>query len=225
MSLPPEIRELAGAQVDAMHDLVAGLSDADLVAGTGCAGWLVAHLLVHVRLGLEETMGSFTEPTDKPADRDFVSYWRDWPAASETVTFAQVRWHWANASAYSVGGELRRHFTDRARAAAAVSRTAPTGRFRFQDHVMAAEDILAMWTVELVVHHLDLTAELPGLPGPVPEALSLTVRTLDLLADGSDRPPWWDDVTYVLKATGRVPLEPTDLEFLGEHTTRYPLFG
>jgi Mycothiol maleylpyruvate isomerase N-terminal domain len=72
MSLPPEIRELAAAQVDATRDLVAGLSDADLVADTGCAGWLVAHLLVHVRPGLEEIMGSFTEPTGKPADREFL---------------------------------------------------------------------------------------------------------------------------------------------------------
>jgi hypothetical protein len=59
----------------------------------------------------------------------------------------------------------------------------------------------------------------------VPEALSLTVRTLDLLAGASDRPPWWEDVTYVLKATGRVPLEPADHEFLGERAARYPMFG
>jgi hypothetical protein len=222
-----------------MSDLVTGMSDADLVAPTRCAGWLAAHLLVHVRLGLAEATGSFAQPAGaaEVTDRDFISYWRDWPAAVEPVTFATVRWHWANASAYSVASEFRRHFTDTARAAAGVSRQAPAGRFTFQDHVMAAEDILAMWTVELVVHQLDLIAYLPGRYGPLPEALTLTTRTLDGLcaaAFGTDfgaafgaggRPASWDDVTYVLKGTGRVPLDPGDREFLGGRAAGFPAFG
>jgi uncharacterized protein (TIGR03083 family) len=180
-SLPADIREIAAAQIDVVREVVAALSDADLVAPTACAGWLAAHLLVHVRTGLAETTGSFAEPAgpDEPTDRDHMSYWRDWPPAVEPVTFGGVRWHWANASAYSVASEFRRHFTDTARAAAGVSRQAPAGRFRFQGHVMEAEDILAMWTVELVVHHLDLIAFLPGRYGPLPAALTLTARTLD----------------------------------------------
>ena len=43
--LPDGIREIAAGQVERLADLVAGLSDADLVAPTLCAGWLVAHLL------------------------------------------------------------------------------------------------------------------------------------------------------------------------------------
>ncbi len=50
--LPADIRELAGAQIDIVREVVAGLSDADLTAPTACAGWLAAHLLVHVRIGL-----------------------------------------------------------------------------------------------------------------------------------------------------------------------------
>ena len=238
-SLPADIRELAAAQADLMSDLVAGLSDADLVAPTRCTGWLAAHLLVHVRLGLTEATGSFAQPAGpaEVTDRDYVSYWRDWPATVEPVTFASVRWHWANASAYSVASEFRRHFTDTARAAAGVSRQAPGGRFRFQDHVMEAEDILAMWTVELVVHQLDLIAYLPGRHGPLPAALTLTTRTLDGLcgaASGASsgpafgaagRPPSWDDVSYVLKGTGRVPLDEGDREFLGERAAAFPAFG
>jgi len=225
--LPADIRELAAAQVETMSDLVAGMSDADLVVPTRCAGWLAAHLLVHVRLGLAETTGSFAEPAgpDEPTDRDFVSYWRDWPVAAEPVTFANVRWHWANASAYSIASEFRQHFVDTASAAAGISRRAPAGRFRIQGHVMAAEDILAMWMVELVVHQLDLIAYLPGRPGPLPEALTLTTRTLDGLIGGGERPPGWDDVTYVLKGTGRVALDAADLEFLGERAAGCPAFG
>jgi uncharacterized protein (TIGR03083 family) len=225
--IPGDIRELAAAQVEVLAKTVAGLSDADLVAPTRCAGWLVAHLLVHVRIGLEANTGSFAEPVspDEPADRDFVSYWRDFPAAAEPVTFGTVRWHWANASAYSVASEFRRHFTDIARATAGMSRQAPAGRFRFQGHVMAAEDILAMWTVEWVVHQLDLTAYLPGCPNPLPQAFALTARTLDGLLDGGERPPSWDDITYALKGTGRVPLDAAEREFLGTRAERYPAFS
>jgi uncharacterized protein (TIGR03083 family) len=231
--LPADIRELAAAQVEVVSDLVAGMSDADLVAPTRCAGWLAAHLLVHVRLGLAETTGSFAVPAgpDEPTDRDFVSYWRDRPAAAEPVTFATVRWHWANASAYSVASEFRRHFTDTARAAAGISRQAPAGRFRIQGHVMAAEDILAMWTVELVVHQLDLIAYLPERPGrpgrqgPLPEALTLTALTLDGLLGGGEWPASWDVVTYVLKGTGRVGLDAAEREFLGERAAALPAFG
>jgi uncharacterized protein (TIGR03083 family) len=220
------IRELAAAQIDLVREVVEGLSDADLTAPTACAGWLAAHLLVHVRLGLAEATGSFAEPAGpgEPVDRDFVSYWRDWPAATEPVTFASVRWHWANASAYSLASEFRRHFTDTARAAAGVSLRAPSSRFRIQEHVMEAEDILAIWTVELVVHHLDLIAHLPGRPGPLPEAVTLTARTLDGLL-GTARPPAWDDLTYVLKGTGRLPLDAADLDVLGERAAGIPAFG
>jgi len=224
--LTADIRELTAAQAEVMSDLVAGLSDAELVFPTRCAGWLAAHLLVHVRLGLAEATGSFAEPTDEPADRDYVSYWRDWPAPAEPATFGQVRWHWANASAYDSAGMLRQHFTGTARQAAGVSRHAPAGRFSLQGHVMAAEDILAMWTVELVVHQFDLTAYLPGSrPEPLPAALSLTARTLDGLVGAAERPGGWDDATYVLKGTGRVPLDAADREFLGDRAAAFPAFG
>jgi len=225
--VPADIRELAAAQIDLVQEVVESLSDADLTAPTACAGWLAAHLLVHIRLGLAETTGSFAEPAgpDEPVDRDFVSYWRDWPVAPEPVTFATVRWHWASASAYSVASEFRRHFTDDARAAAGVSRQAPAGLFRFQEHVMAAEDILAMWTVEFAVHHLDLIAHLPGRPGPLPAAVALTALTLDGLLGSAQRPQSWDDIMYVLKGTGRLPLDTADRELLGERAAGFPAFG
>jgi uncharacterized protein (TIGR03083 family) len=226
--VPAGVRDITAAQIDVVREIVASLSDADLTAPTACAGWLAAHLLVHVRLGFAEATGSFAEPAepDEPADRDFVSYWRDWPAAAEPVTFGDVRWHWANASTYSVASEFRRHFTDTARAAAGVTRRAPAGRFRFQGHVMAAEDILAMWTVEFVVHHLDLITHLPGQPGPVPAALALTAATLDeLTGGGAARPQAWDDITYVLKGSGRIALDDADRELLGERTAAFPAFG
>ncbi len=226
--LPEEVSEVAAAQVERLAEVVAGLSDADLVAPTRCAGWLAAHLLVHVRLGLAEHAVSFAEAArpEEAADRDYVSYWRDWPPAAEPATYGQVRFDWATGSAYATGDSLRRHLTDTARQAAGMSRQAPAGDFRFQGHVMATQDILAMWTVEWVVHQLDLTAYLPDARlAPTDEALALAVRTLNELTAGAQRPMSWDAATYVLKGTGRLPLDHAERAFFGDRAGSFPAFG
>jgi uncharacterized protein (TIGR03083 family) len=226
--LPQEIREIAAGQVERLADLVAGLSDADLVAPTLCAGWFAAHLLVHVRLGLAEHATSFAEPAgpEEAIDRDYVSYWRDWPPGNRPASYDSARFYWANGSAYASADGLRQHFADTARQAAGMSRQAPAGNFRLQGHVMAAEDILAMWTVEWVIHHLDLTEYLPGdRLGPTPESLALAVRTVDELTGGATRPMAWDSATYLLKAAGRLPLDNTDRAHLGDRAQAFPALG
>jgi uncharacterized protein (TIGR03083 family) len=226
--LPEEIREIAARQVERLADVVAGLSDADLVAPTLCAGWLVAHLLVHLRLGLAEHATSFAEPAEAGdiVDRDYVSYWRDWPPATEPVTFGQARFYWANGSGYATADTLRQHFTQTARQAAGMSRQAPAGTFRLQGHVMAAEDILAMWTVEWVIHQLDLTAHLPGdRLAPRRDAFTLALRTLDELTGSPARPQAWTPERYLLKGTGRMALNAAERQFLGEAAAGFPAFG
>jgi hypothetical protein len=226
--LPQEIREIAAEQVERLADVVAALSDADLVAPTLCDGWLAAHLLAHVRLGLAEHATSFAEPAGpgEVTDRDYVSYWRDWPPGNRPATYDGVRFHWASGSVYATANGLRGHLADTARQAAGMSRQAPTGAFRLQGHVMDAADILAMWTAEWMVHQLDLTAYLPGdRLGPTDAALALTVRTLDELTGSPVRVPAWDLTTYVLKGTGRLGLDEAEREFLGERAEAFPALG
>jgi uncharacterized protein (TIGR03083 family) len=226
--LPDVMREVAAEQVERLAEVVAALSDADLAAPTLCAGWLAAHLLAHVRFGLEEHATSFAEPAG-PADvidRDYVSYWRDWPPGNRPATYDQVRFYWATGGAYATADGLRRHFADTARQAAGMSRQAPAGVFLIQGHVMTAEDILAMWTVEWVIHQLDLTAFLPGdRLGPTDGALAIAARTIDELTGGPVRPPGWDLATYVLKGAGRLPLDEEEREFLGERAGQFPALG
>ncbi len=219
--LPRDIREIAAGQAERLADVVAALSDADLAAPTLRAGWLAAHLLAHVRLGLAEPAG----PGDV-IDRDYVSYWRDWPPGNRPATYEGVRFYWASGSAYATADGLRRHFTGTARQAAGMSRQAPSGAFRLQGHVMDAADILAMWTVEWVIHQLDLTWHLPGERlGPADEALALAVRTIDELTGSPVRPPAWDPATYVLKGTGRFGLDEAEREFLGKRAGKFPALG
>jgi hypothetical protein len=91
---------------------------------------------------------------------------------------------------------------------------------------MAAPDILAMWTVEWVVHQLDLTGYLPGGHlAPTDEALALAVRTLDELTGGAERPMAWTPETYLLKGTGRLALDDAERAFLGGRAGAFPAFG
>jgi len=228
MSLPlplplEQARSVFGDEVDLIGEVVAGLSDTDLVRPTGCAGWRVADLVLHLRLGAEAVLAGLATTTGAPADRNAVSYWSEWPGGG-SAGFAAVRSTWAMAAAYSEGRWLLAHFEDMRAAAAQAGRSAVAGRRAFQGHVLEVEDVLAMWIVELAVHHLDLVVDLPGRPGPLAEALEVVGATLDGLL-GAARPGGWDLETYARKGTGRSPLDAAERAELGPLAARFPLFG
>jgi hypothetical protein len=110
--------------------------------------------------------------------------------------------------------------------AGAVALAEKGRRIETQGHVLRATDFAATLVVEATVHHLDLTVELPDAPEPDPEGLQVTARTLDGLFGPE---AWdvigWDTTTYVLKATGRLPLDEDDLDMLGPSALRLPLLG
>ena len=167
-----DVRVVLADELDRLRQIVAGVNDAEIVRATSCEGWSVADLLVHLRLDGEELLRGLTVPCDDPVDRDYVSYWKDWPA-SGPATFADVRWIWATAASYTTTDSLRSHFDEVMTAAAAVSRVAPGRRVRFQNHVLSIDDLLTMFSVEFAVHHLDLLVAVPDRPGPEPGALAL----------------------------------------------------
>jgi hypothetical protein len=224
VAIPALPGALLADELCALLDIVDQASETDLIRATGCLGWRVADLIVHLRLDAEGILSGLASPSAAPPDRDYVSYWRDWPAAGP-ATFADVRWTWAAAAMYASSAGLRQHFRDVTQAAArAVSEPARAPAVQFQRHVLAAGDFLAMWLTEYVLHHLDLVAELPWAPGPGPAGLDLAAATVDGLA-GGPRLPAWDTGTYVRKGTGRVPLTDDERAELGPRAARYPVFG
>jgi hypothetical protein len=44
----------------------------------------VADLLVHLRLDAEALLYGLAVPCDDAIDRDFISYWKDWPSPVQT---------------------------------------------------------------------------------------------------------------------------------------------
>jgi hypothetical protein len=185
----------------------------------------VGALLVHLLYDAERALVAFATRSTEEPDRDFVSYWRDFPAGeSGDVSFFSTV-----ASAYRPPAKLVEHWAEVSGAAAraAVGALAEKGhKVETQGHVLRAADLVATLVLEATVHHLDLTLELPDAPEPDPEGLQVTARTLDGLFGPE---AWdviqWDTTTYVLKATGRLPLTEDDLELLGDFAPRLPLLG
>jgi hypothetical protein len=129
------------------------------------------------------------------------------------------------ASAYSRPSGLVAHLRKLTGAALRQARAAsPDQRLDFQEHVLPVGDFLATWVVEAAVHHLDLVLELPDAPPPATASLQITRATLDALL-GQPVPVPWDDATYALKATGRLPVSGEDRAALGPLAGRFPLFG
>lgn len=217
------IRPTLAAEMGRLREIVDGLSDQQLVASTSCVGWRVADLVLHLRMSCEAVLMSLSDPTTDEPDRDFVTYWGDWPPRG-APGFSDVRFTWASTAAYSSSSGLKRHFDDAAQAAIGAVRLSPDGCARFQGHVMGVADLLGMWTTEFAVHHLDLLSEVQGLPGPTEHALQVAAATLDALHQ-APRPTWWDAPTYVLKSTGRLELLPEERARLGPAVASYPAFG
>ncbi|MHB1445419.1 MAG: maleylpyruvate isomerase N-terminal domain-containing protein [Acidimicrobiales bacterium] len=224
MSLPGNVGTVLTSEVALLsRQVVQDLTDEDMVAGTGCRGWRVADLIVHLGADTEALLVALACPIEEPADRDYLSWWRDWPHEG-AVSFDSVRASWARTSSYPSGGSIRGRFCDLARASISLLLKGPSGRLSFQGHVSEVADFAAMWTVELALHHLDLGVELADRPGPEEQALDLAVLTLDGLL-GEPRPSWWDQLTYLRKGTGRATLTEEERRELGLSATRYPAFG
>lgn len=221
-ALPLGLAAVLGRTYGRVTEVVQGLSGDDFGRATRCEGMDVGALLVHLLYDAERALVAFATPSEAEADRDFVSYWQDDPGESDTRFVRTV------ASAYGDGmlvGHWRELSEAAARAAAVV--LAEKGRkIETQGHVLRATDFVATLVLEATVHHLDLTLELPDAQDPDPEGLQVAARTLDGLFGPE---AWdvigWDTTTYVLKATGRLPLTEDDLEMLGASATRLPLLS
>ncbi|MEV7986202.1 maleylpyruvate isomerase N-terminal domain-containing protein [Micromonospora sp. NPDC085948] len=211
---------------DGITAVVRDLDDADLQRATRCRGWLVADLLLHVLGDAQRALVALASPVDGPADVDDVSYWRDFPAGDDESN-RHAWWVRRSAAAFDRPTGIVQLWRDTAPAAVRAARSAnPEGYVTTQGHVLRVPDFLATLTTEAVVHHLDLTPELPAAPPPGPLAARVAVTTMEgLLSDDTVRPVGWDDQDFLLKATGRVPLTDRDRLELGESAGWFPLLG
>jgi uncharacterized protein (TIGR03083 family) len=209
--------------------VVDGLSEADLMRPTLCAGWAVADVLYHMLLDARRALRTFATPSADPVDTDDVSYWRPFSAGSGqpfapggAEAAAHARYVRIVSSAYPPGA-LAWEWRDTSRAACRAARACPHAAVATQGRVLRTAGFAATLAVEAAVHFLDLTDRLPA-PPPDPASLALVRRVLDGLL-GRPEPAGWDDRTYALKGTGRLPLTEQERVLFGPLADRLPLFG
>jgi hypothetical protein len=95
-----------------------------------------------------------------------------------------------------------------------------------QGHVLTAPDFLATLVTEATIHGLDLATALHRHPWASDGAMGITRATLVGLLGGEPPPVLaWDDVTFVLKGTGRAPVTPDELSLLASRSGRLPLLA
>jgi len=200
------------------------LDDDELARPSGCRGWSRGDLLFHMLLDAQRALVIFATPAGGEPDADFVSYWAPFrPGAAGYA--AHARFVRRVASSYRSDLVIAGLWAQTAAAAAHTAAALPADvRLATQGHVLAAGDLLATLAVEATIHHLDLVAGDESLAGPSGPGLAVARQTLDGVL-GEPVPVGWDDVEYVLKATGRAELTAGDRAGLGVLAARFPLLG
>jgi hypothetical protein len=195
-------RQLAESALDGAYaqvsDVVSALDAASFMLPSRCAGWAVADVLYHELLDARRALRTFATPATGAPDRDDVSYWRP----------------------FSAGGDI----PPGGAAAAEHARHVRIVASAFTPAELRTADFIGTLAVEAAVHYLDLTIAIPTAAAPDPLSLGLVRRVLDGIL-GESPPDGWDDLTYVLKGTGRLALTDTERAGLGPAAHRFPLFG
>ena len=218
----------ARSAMDASYRAVTGavgrLDEDGLARPSRCLGWSRADLLFHLLLDAQRALVAFATPADGSPDVDFVSYWAPFRPGGEGYD-EHARFVRRVASAYRSGRAIAARWSETAGAAIHAAGALPAeATISTQGHVLTAGDFLATLAVEATIHHLDLAAGDESVASPSAPGLAAVRETLDGVL-GEPVPADWDDVTYALKATGRVPLTAGDRARLGVLAAQFPVLG
>jgi uncharacterized protein (TIGR03083 family) len=224
---PAAVASALEAAYSGLTGVVADLNDLDLLLPSGCRGWSIADLMLHVTLDAQRALVALATPSDDTPDVDFVSYWRGFPGAGDPdASFAHGQWVRRSAAAFHRPTGIVDRWTETATAAARAAGTAkPDGRIATQGHVLSVPDFLATLVTEAVIHHLDAIVALPGAPEPASEAAALALATLSGLASPDGLPASWTGPETLRKGSGRQALDDADRRTLGVRAELFPLLG
>jgi uncharacterized protein (TIGR03083 family) len=206
-----------------LNEIVASLTPEDLLAPSGCQGWINADLLLHMLLDAQRALVTFNTPAAGDPDKNFVTYWQGF-VASDEGSRSHARFVRISAAAHQNPMQICSRWIQTSAAAIRACRSSDLDLVATQGHVLTMSDFVATLVVEAAIHHFDLAKYLQGKPGPAPSAVAITTATLDGLL-GQARPPHWQDETYILKATGRQPLNERDRRELGATANSIPVFS
>ena len=205
----------------ALRAAVAGLGDEDFARPSGCRGWLVRDLVCHLVIDAQDVLITLVTPAGTEPTRDAVTYWEvsDTPPTGDDPLDALIV---RLAAAYEEPWLLRFHLDDVGSAAGRAAGLAdPQLRVATRDVVLTAGDFLGAYVLEWTLHHLDLVAHLPDVPGPPAEGLARTRAMLEEIA-GAAFPASFSDTDALLVGTGRRAPADAERAELGELAARLP---
>lgn len=212
------------AQYGALDGVLASLGDDDLLAASACRGWTNADLVFHMLLDAQRALVTFNSPSSGPADKDFITYWEDFSAGDDRA-IAHARFVRISTAAHVRPKQVVDRWRETAGAAVRATRMSYENPFvTTQGHILNTSDFIATLVVEATVHHLDLEPGHKDTKQPAPPAVSITRQTVDGLL-GAAPPDEWDDITYILKVTGRDPLTEDEDTAMGDIRGKLPVFS
>ncbi|MGW5738394.1 MULTISPECIES: maleylpyruvate isomerase N-terminal domain-containing protein [Streptomyces] len=193
----------------ALRTAVAELPDEAFAQPSGCTGWLVRDLVCHLIVDSQDVLITLATPSDAEPTRDELTYWdvsATPPTGEDPLDALTVRL----AAAYEEPWLLKFHLDDVGAAAGRAAALAdPAARVSTRDEVLTTGDFLSTYVMEWTLHHLDLIAHLPDVPGPPAEGLARSREMLERLA-GTAFPASLSDTDALLIGTGR--RDPSDAE-------------
>ncbi|MHA6764353.1 maleylpyruvate isomerase N-terminal domain-containing protein [Streptacidiphilus sp. PAMC 29251] len=193
------------SEADRLGQVVEGFSEADWRRPTGCVPWSVADLLAHVSGAVGRLPPMLAERPPARAEVSAADYYRPDGRFSLETNALRI----ASAQQHAGGPALVQEFAavreqvDKLCAAEPDTRVVRT---RHGDPMLLSAFMLTR-VVELAVHGLDLAAALDRDPWMTPQAADLVEGLL--LGPGrtaADAVPEWDRITFLRKATGRLPI-------------------
>ncbi|MEV4759493.1 maleylpyruvate isomerase N-terminal domain-containing protein [Micromonospora sp. NPDC049559] len=221
------VREALWAECERLSTVLAGLVEADFDRPTGCPPWNVAELLAHVRTTLGRLPVMLGQPAPPRAEVDAAGYYG--PAKfTPAVDAARVDGARREAGEVASGRELAEDFTRTWRSVRAALATEAPDRVVRTRHgdPMLLDEFLVTRVVEVGVHGLDLAAALDRPPWLTEPAARVVA---DLLLGGNplgtDAPLGWDRLTFIRKATGRLPLSDAERAEIDRAGLRWLSFG
>jgi hypothetical protein len=187
------------AALDSFGRVCDSMTDERLLDRSRCRGWVVADVLAHVHLGLQEMLLGMLHTTDAAPTTDAADYWRATPPSSDPDAEGLDGLLFARriSAAYRRPTGLIGHLRPTLEGVGLAASRLADAAVRFQGHVLGSGDFLATWAVELVVHQLDITDEPPAAP-----ALRMAAATVESLV-GEPLPG--TDTEIVLGGAGRTP--------------------
>ncbi|MBB4684724.1 maleylpyruvate isomerase N-terminal domain-containing protein [Amycolatopsis jiangsuensis] len=207
---------------NALREAVHTLEGGQWVTPSGCAGWLVQDLVVHLIIDAQDILITLASTTGAPPTLTAQSYWQRSGEAPDG-TDAESAFVRRSAAAYGTTAWLLHHFDDLTVAAGrAASAADPDTRVETRDEVLTVDAYLTTYVLESTLHHLDLVAQLSGVDGPPADTLAASRAMVEDVL-GFPLPPALDDRAALLVATGRRAPSPEEATALGALTAKLPV--